>query len=94
MAILALLLAVASSASGLCAAYKWLKASRVNFVAFEEIGSRVEELPTNNVQVWINALRRTLRESGRINAIAARWTAASVGMAALSALAGLWSFLN
>ena len=40
------------------AAYRWFRASRVNFVPFEERGGRLVKVPTDDAKVWIEAVRR------------------------------------
>jgi hypothetical protein len=82
-----LILAILSAGFGLIAAYKWYRASRVNFVPFEKVDGRLVPVPMDDVHVWISNLRHTLETSGGLNKHAALWTAASVALAGLSALA-------
>ena|SRR5256885_13986619 len=85
--------AALAAVSGLIAAYKWYKASRVDIIPFEEVGGVVREVPSTDVAVWINALKLTLKKSGRLNRTAAAWTALSVLLTAISvALAALADF--
>jgi len=87
MKILSLVLTITSAISGLWASYKWYRASRVNFVPFEEVDGQL--IPVCDVGTWVQALRGTLQKSGRMNTEAAFWTAISVALAGLSALATL-----
>jgi hypothetical protein len=91
MKVLALILAALSAVAGLIAAWQWWKASKVEFRPFEEVNGQLVEVPPTDVVVWVGAVRHTLRKSGRLNKIAAIWTAASVGLAGMSALAGALS---
>jgi len=94
MKLTALILAIISATSGIFAAYKWHAASRARFEPFEEKNGRLVEVPTSDTQTWIEALRLTLRKSGRLNKSAALWTAVSVAFAGLSAFAGAWPSSN
>lgn len=84
-------LALGSLISGLIAAYKWWRASQVEFRPFDEWGNQIS---TSDYHVWINAMRHTIAVSGARNKSAAIWTAVSVGLAGVSALANLPSAPN
>jgi hypothetical protein len=68
----ALALGILSAILGLIAAWRWYKAAEATKV-----------IPVEQTE----ALRRTLRRSGRLNKQAAYWTAATVFMAGLTELA-------
>jgi hypothetical protein len=70
----------------LVAAYQWYRASKVNVVPFELIDGKLVEVSTKDSTIWINALKNTLERSGGINASAACWTAASIGLGGVSTL--------
>lgn len=76
--------AFGSFVSGLYAARLWLLASRVNFRPFVEINGRIVELPPHDLPAWLNAIRMTIDRSGEQNSDAAKWSAVSVGLAAIS----------
>lgn len=86
MKTVALILALMSAASGFWAAYRWYRASHVHFVAFDERDNWPAPLP--DVEVRLTALSIALRTAARMNKEAALWTAASIGLAGLSAVAG------
>lgn len=90
MKLIALILTVLSAVSGGVAAYKWYIASRVNVVPFEIDNGQVREVPIDDVHIWMSALKSTIQKSGRLNKVAALWTAGSVACAGLSALLGVW----
>jgi hypothetical protein len=90
MKCIALILALLSAVSGGFAAYRWYVASQVNIVPFEMHNGQVREVPTDDVQTWISALKGTIQKSGRLNKVAALWTAGSVVCAGLSTLFGAW----
>ena len=60
--------------TGLRAAVLWLKASKV---PVEPIGGDTADEPLNQ-QGWTAGIGTSVSKSGEINALAARWTAASV----------------
>jgi hypothetical protein len=94
MKCLPLVLAIFAALAGVIAARKWYVASRVDVVPFDMVNGHLVELPTSDVQTWINSLRRTLKKSGHLNKSAALWTAASVALFGLSALASVWVSSN
>jgi hypothetical protein len=91
---LALILAIGSALCGGWAARKWYAASRVNVVPFEMRGGRLVEVETAYAQVWIKALKSTLEKSGNENKRASLWTAASIALARLAAIASALSQSN
>jgi hypothetical protein len=91
MKCLALILAAISAVSGLWAAYKWYRASLVDFVPHWMENGRLTPVPSTEVVHWVNALRDTFEKSSKLNKTAAIWTAFSVAFAGLSTLAGAWT---
>lgn len=86
---LPLAVAIAGFAAGLVAAFYWYRASRVNFVPFWEANGGVEPVdPLQSAEHWVVALMKTGRKSGKLNRIAAVWTALSVLLSAISAVLG------
>jgi len=84
-----ILLATVSLGTGLVAAYYWNKASRVHVMPFWEANGSLEPMdPTRSNTEWIVAQMETTRRSGRLNAIAARWTAVSVLLGGIASIAG------
>jgi hypothetical protein len=92
MKILVLSLSIAAAVSGLIAAWYWNKAA--NFFAvpgwvqhhFETTGMDWEAKSKD----WINHLQMTLLQGGRLNSIAARWTAIAAALGGAAAIAGLY----
>ncbi|MGA7327627.1 MAG: hypothetical protein WBX25_24820 [Rhodomicrobium sp.] len=85
MKVAALILALMAAASGLWAAFKWYRASHVHIVAFDERDDW--PVPTPDVEARLTALSISLQRAGRINKEAAFWTAVSIGLTGLSAVA-------
>lgn len=85
---LALVLALGGALTGIVAAWRWYVASRVDFVPYEERDGDIVPVPEDDVTVWMGAIRRTLKKSGRLNTEASLWTAASVALSGISALLG------
>ncbi len=79
-----LFFAVLSLLSGGYAACRWFLASRVDFVPFEDVDGEPREVPTSDVETWIDAVRRTLKKSGGLNKEAALWTAGSLVLMGMS----------
>ena len=80
--------AVGALVTGLTAAGYWFKASRVDFKPFTDPVLTGQISPLDHPGVWVSAVRLTIEKSGSLNASAARWTAASVILGALSTLLG------
>jgi hypothetical protein len=91
MKCLALVLAILGAVAGVIAARKWYVASRADVVPFEMVNGNLVEVSTSDVQIWISSLRQTLKKSGCLNKSAALWTAVSIVLAGLSALASAWA---
>lgn len=79
-------LAFGSFVSGFYAARLWFLASRVNFRPFVEINGQPVELPEHELRAWLTAIRLTVEQSGESNSDAAKWSAVSVALAAISSL--------
>lgn len=90
----ALGLAGVSAVTGIFAAFFWYVASRVDFVPHYFIDGHLVPVETEDTAAWLGAVRSTLAKSGRLNRIAAAWTAASVLCAGLSSLAGAFTASN
>jgi len=86
MKVVALILALMAAASGLWAASKWYRASHVHIIAFDERDDW--PVPTPDVEARLTALSISLQRAGRMNKEAAFWTAVSIGLTALSVVAG------
>jgi hypothetical protein len=85
------LLAVAGFGTGIVAAVLWLRASRFCPVPVWAISGKIEPVdPYAKADGWLYGLMQAAETSGRLNARAARWTAASVTFSASSALVGAW----
>lgn len=91
---LGLVLAMLAAASGLLAAFYWLRASKVQIIPMWEVNGRIEPVTLGSANTeWIVGLLETSAKSNGLNAIAARWTAVSVVLGGASSLASaLWSF--
>lgn len=81
---LVLVLAVAALVSGIIAACKWYRASKVMVMPMEEVNGQLRPLPAHNASEWIQAVYLGLKKSGALNKSASLWTAASVILAAAS----------
>jgi hypothetical protein len=80
-------LAVAALVTGLIAAWKWYAASRIQ----PKPGWRMEPVePVLSNMGWTSATLEAFDKAGHLNGRAALWTAASVVLSALSAVAGAW----
>ena len=86
-------LAIAALTAGLKAAWEWYKSSKITpdpAWPLDPTGTLPMQ-PADPVQTqndWIVATIKALNEAGRLNAVAARWTAVSVVLAAASAIFG------
>lgn len=86
---ISLSLALLSSGTGLIAARYWLKASGIEVIPLWLRLGQIEPLIRDQTQDQsINALHEAYTASSGLNATAAKWTAASVALGGLSALAG------
>jgi hypothetical protein len=82
-------IAVLSLGAGLIADWYWYKASRVQVVPFWQNDTGVME-PLDVGQgntAWIMAQLQTTQKSGRLNGIAALWTAVAVILGGMSSIA-------
>lgn len=105
MSFIIILLTLAAAGTGLRAAYKWGMASKVeidlgyhppglpggtmrrmgqDFPRIPESGDGHAQLENQIISTW-----EAIREASALNKIAARWTAISVGLAALAAILGV-----
>jgi|GEM_PF-4936490 len=86
MGVLVATLTLASLLTGLMAAHLWYRASKVNIQPFYVENGQMEPVdPLRSQSEWIVSLLRTGQEAGRLNRLAAIWTAVSVFSAALAA---------
>jgi len=84
-------LAVAALVTGLTAAWKWYAASKIQ----PKPNWRMEPVkPVLSNMGWTSANLEAFEKAGQLNAKAALWTAASVVLSALSAIAGAWPISN
>jgi len=82
-------LAVASFVTGLCSAFLWYRASRVQIIPIWVKSGHMEPVdPTLAHAEWIVAQLEAATKSGDLNRKAAGWTAATVILTTLSTLAG------
>jgi hypothetical protein len=80
-----IILALSALASGLMAAWKWYAASEIQ----PKPNWREEPVyPVLSNMGWTSATLEAFEKAGQLNARAALWTAASVVLSALSAIAG------
>lgn len=86
------LLAVGGGIAGLVAAGYWLKASAVQIEPiWSKYGGVEPGVHSHSQDGWIVGMLEAATESARLNKIAARWTAATVVLGAISALIGALS---
>jgi hypothetical protein len=72
---------------GFIAAYRWYEASRIPIVRFLDAGSMKEPFDERKrEQAWRTTFMETIAKSADANKEAALWTAAAVGLKALSIL--------
>jgi hypothetical protein len=84
-----LALAAVTTVTGIVAASYWLKASKV--FALPQWAQAGESEPADRFlqnEAWIEALLESARQSGRLNATAARWTAIAAALGGLTAFVG------
>ncbi|WP_217568776.1 hypothetical protein [Mesorhizobium sp. GbtcB19] len=80
-------LAVVAAATGLFAAWKWYKASKVEITPlWQQLG--VIEPPGGDPNGWVIGILQASQKSAELNKTAAAWTAISVCLGWLSFLAG------
>jgi len=85
------LLAFTTLVLGLVAARYWLKASKVETIPQWVKSGQIETvIHSQATDDWIVGLLQAGQEAGRLNAIAARWTAAAVIAGCLTSIAGIW----
>ena len=83
---ISLILGAVSTVTGGIAAWFWFQSSRVKIVPHDVRGGRFVEIPTADPHVWIEALKQSLEETGRLNKWAALFTAVSIACGGLSAV--------
>lgn len=71
---------------GSIAVYYWYKASKVMVKPMWEEGGTLVEIPMTNHSKWLTAIYIGTEKAGRLNKIAARWTAVSVMLSAVVSL--------
>jgi hypothetical protein len=90
--VIEVLLAVSGCIAGLVSAWYWLKASSV---PIEPIWSKYKGVEPGvhslSQDGWIGGVLEATLESGRLNKIAARWTAATVALTVIGTLASALS---
>ncbi|WP_350015437.1 hypothetical protein ABNK63_09040 [Rhodanobacter sp. IGA1.0] len=92
MRLVEVLLAIGGCVAGLVSAGYWLKASVVPIDPIWSKQGGVEPgVHSLSQDGWISGMLEAALESARLNKIAARWTAATVVLAAISALVGTFS---
>jgi len=86
-------LALLALVTGLVAAARWYKASKVEIMPlWAELG--VIEPLGGSSNHWIVGILKAAQKSGALNKEAALWTASSVFLSALSAVIGAWPISN
>ncbi len=89
MKAVSIVLALLALATGLQAAWLWFKSSKVEINPAWELDIRGDI--NKNIMGWVTGLMQTFTRSSKLNAKAAIWTAASVFLSAVSAVAGAFS---
>jgi hypothetical protein len=80
----ALVLALLGTITGVIAAWYWYRASRVKLAPAWE--TDIHGDVSGNMMSWVTGTMQAFKRSSDLNARAARWTAASVLLNALSAV--------
>ena len=87
-----LAVAVLSAIAGLIATRYWWKASKVFVMPMWEQNGRIEPvIPELAASSWTVAFIQTFQKAGRLNKIAAGWTAAAVILGGMAAVLSAWS---
>ncbi|WP_168795964.1 hypothetical protein [Paraburkholderia aromaticivorans] len=84
---IAVVLAFGGLTSGLLAAWLWEKSTRVPVDPLD--GDPTAVVPELEQQAWWAAQFRANQQIGRLNVLAARWTAAAVVLGTLSSIVGV-----
>lgn len=82
-------LALATAFCSGLAAWYWWRSSRQEIIENEELDTSITDDPAGHIlsaRVEIGDLQSVLRESSRLNKIAATWSALAAGFAAVAAL--------
>ncbi len=88
---IAIALAIGGLISGLLAAWFWERTTRVPVDPLNgDPNAIMPVLPVLAQQAWWAAQFRADQEMGRLNTLAARWTAAAVVLSGVSSLMGLF----
>jgi hypothetical protein len=87
-----MILAVAALAMGLVAAHYWYQSSIVKIDPAWDLDIRGPI--DKNIMGWVTGVMIAFRTASRLNQKAALWTAASVLLSAMSAIAGAWPTSN
>lgn len=83
--------AIVALGTGLVAAWYWLKASKIEVAPLSaQYGLSPSGLHDANQDDWITGIMVSVSGASRLNAIAAKWTAAAVVAGCLSTLSGAW----
>lgn len=81
-----ILLSLGTFITGCIAAYFWYKASKVMVKPMWEQDGTLVEIPITFHSEWLNAIYIGTEKAGKLNKIAARWTAVSVTLSAVVSL--------
>lgn len=88
MKVVSIVLALLALAAGLLAAWYWRKSSKVLFVPAYPTETGLASPSFNQAEAWIPAVINTFQKAGRLNMIAAQWTAAAVALGAAASVVG------
>ena len=88
MKVVTIVLALLGLVAGLLAAWYWRKSSKVLFVPAYLTETGIASPGFNQPEVWIPAVINTFQKAGRLNKIAAQWTAAAVALGAAASVVG------
>ena len=92
MRCVAVVLDVLAAIAGLVGAWYWLCASRVVVENPLYPPSGIPPAPDVEQEGWVLGTLQAFTAAGRLNAIAARWTAVAVFLGAAGTLVGAWPF--
>ncbi|WP_158816551.1 hypothetical protein [Methylocapsa sp. S129] len=81
-----IILALLGLGAGIRASLIWWNASKV-----ENSPEIIPDDPVAGTMVWAESTKKAFEDAGKLNAQAAAWTAASVALNALGAIAGAFS---
>lgn len=91
MKIVTIIFALISLGLGLMAARYWYRASGVKVVPLWVKLGQIEPVEPDEANAqWQVALIEAGNETGKLNAVAAKWTAAAVAAGCITSIAGAW----